>query len=61
MSPTSYCAHHITKLLAYTMLLISFNIDYKFIKFDSMGSSNGNFDIPLLKITNKSKNADPAV
>ena len=31
------------------------------MKFDSMGSSNGNFDIPLIKITNKSKNADPAV
>ena len=30
---------------------------YKLIKFDSLGHSNGNIDIPLLKITNRSKNA----
>jgi len=29
------------------------------MKFESIGTSNGNFDMPLIKISNKSKNAEP--
>ena len=36
--------------------LLSDEYHYKFIKFDSLGPSNGNIDIPLIKITNKTKN-----
>ena len=32
-------------------------IAYKFIRFESLGASNGNIDIPLLKITNRGKNS----
>ena len=28
------------------------------MKFETLGTSNGNFDIPLIKITNKNK-SDP--
>ena len=31
-------------------------IAFKFIKFETMGSSNGNIDIPLIKISNRAKN-----
>lgn len=39
--------------------ILSDESHYKLIKFDSLGLSNGNVDIPLLKITNKSKNTEP--
>lgn len=35
--------------------LLSDDSHYKLIRFDSLGHSNGNVDIPLLKITNRSK------
>jgi len=33
----------------------SVDLAYKFIRFETMGTSNGGLEIPILKITNKPK------
>ena len=35
-----------------------FCVDYKFIRFESMGTSNGGMDIPILKISNKNSKGE---
>ena len=57
-----YCAYTVpytyTQMLTHIkhLKLLSDDSHYKLIRFDSLGSSNGNIDIPLLKITNRGKN-----
>ena len=37
--------------------ILSDESHYKLLRIETLGTSNGNFDIPLLKITNKPKGA----